>query len=149
MRTEANAFYLNPFFVIWYSCSPNIIMICCTPFYKEVIQASKQKNKRFLLSSFFWCSNADAFFCVFVFMRLHFFCFSFFTETWVFVPAYLLYSQYPLNIETSMERPLTVGPYLCGRSILGIIWVYMKAFLTKSKYRNYNVNIYRANIPCQ
>ena len=32
----------------------------------------------------------------------------------------------PLNIQTSIERPLTVLPYLCGRYIWGIIWVYMK-----------------------
>ena len=48
---------------------------------------------------------------------------------------------------TSMERPLTVRPYLYGRYILGIFWVYMKVFLTKSKNRKYNVNEYRPNIP--
>ena len=46
-----------------------------------------------------------------------------------------------------MERPLTVRPYPYGRYILGIIWVYMKVFLTKSKNRKYNVNEYRPNIP--
>ena len=46
-----------------------------------------------------------------------------------------------------MERPLTVRPYLYGRYILGIFWVYMKVFLTKSKNRKYNVNEYRPNIP--
>ena len=34
----------------------------------------------------------------------------------------------PLNIRTSVERPLTVRPYLYGRYILGIFWVYMKVF---------------------
>ena len=53
----------------------------------------------------------------------------------------------PLNIQTSMKRPLTVRPYLYGRYILGIFWVYMKVFLTKSKNRKYNVNEYSPNIP--
>ena len=55
--------------------------------------------------------------------------------------------SYPLNIRASMERPMTVRPYLYGRYILAIFWVYMKVFLTKSKNRIYNVKEYRPNIP--
>ena len=82
MGAEADAFHFHPYLIIWHYFSLKIKIICCILISKgslNIFYVHLYKRAVYNLQAFVWYPNRDAFFCVFVFMRLRFFfAFAFF-----------------------------------------------------------------------